>query len=38
MEEDEKLFGVGRILVWLMAPVAAEYLKYGAIQNLVIFD
>mmetsp|Transcript_8471 Transcript_8471/g.12622 ORF Transcript_8471/g.12622 Transcript_8471/m.12622 type:complete len:515 (+) Transcript_8471:2-1546(+) len=29
LEEEEKLFGVGRILVWLMAPVAAEYLKYG---------
>ncbi len=23
------MIGLGRVLVWLMAPVAAEYLKYG---------
>ena len=27
--ESEELIGLGRVLVWLMAPVAAEYLKYG---------
>lgn len=25
----EELMGLSRVLVWLMAPVAAEYLKYG---------
>lgn len=25
----EELLGLSRVLVWLMAPVAAEYLKYG---------
>ena len=25
----EDMIGLGRVLVWLMAPVAAEYLKYG---------
>ena len=23
------MLGLGRVLIWLMAPVAAEYLKYG---------
>jgi hypothetical protein len=29
VSEDERLFGIGRVLIWLMAPVAAEQLKYG---------
>ena len=29
IDEENDLFGVGRVLVWLMAPVAAEVLKYG---------
>ena len=31
LDESERLLGVGRLLVWLMAPVAAEYMKYGAL-------
>ena len=27
--EQEEILGLSRVLVWLMAPVAAEYLKYG---------
>ena len=27
--DSEDLLGLSRVLVWLMAPVAAEYLKYG---------
>lgn len=29
MTSDSRMFNLGRILVWLMAPVAAEHLKYG---------
>lgn len=30
--QDERAFGLGRVLIWLMAPAAAESLKYG--QNI----
>ena len=29
MKNEELLLGVGRVLVWLLVPVAAEQLKYG---------
>lgn len=29
LSAERQLFGLGRVLVWLMAPVAAEQLKYG---------
>ena len=27
--QKDDMLGLGRVLIWLMAPVAAEYLKYG---------
>ncbi len=29
LESDSSTFSLARVLVWLMAPVAAEYLRYG---------
>lgn len=29
MTREEQIFNLGRVLVWLMAPVAAESMKYG---------
>ena len=31
IEQDRRL-GLGRVLVWLMAPVAAEQMKYGELH------
>ena len=36
LSEDPNMFALSRVLIWLMAPVAAETLKYGTFLKCIV--